>query len=181
MKGVVFTEFLEMVEDAHSPILAEQILADAEPESGGAYTSVGKYNYMELVSMVCHLGRLTDTPVPELLQTFGGYMFGRFLEGYPQFFEGETSALDFLPKVDGYIHGEVRKLYPDAELPVFDSERPDTNTLIMTYESARPLAKFAEGLVAAAIDHFENPVELTVEDLSDGKGIKARFTLTTKE
>ena len=181
MKGVVFTEFLEMVEGAHSPILADQILADADPDSGGAYPAVGTYDYMDLVSMVCHLGRRTDTPVPELLHTFGGYMFGRFLEGYPQFFEGETSPLDFLPKVDGYIHGEVRKLYPDAELPVFDSERPDAQTLIMTYESSRPLAQFAEGLIAAAIDHFEKPIDLVTEDLSDGKGTKARFTLTEKE
>ena len=181
MKGVVFTDFLEMVEGAHSHILDEQILADADPESGGAYTAVGTYDYMELGSMGCHLGRRTDTPVPELLHTFGGYMFGRFLEGYPQFFEGETSPLDFLPKVDGYIHGEVRKLYPDAELPVFDSERPDAQTLIMTYESSRPLAQFAEGLIAAAIDHFEKPIDLVTEDLSDGKGTKARFTLTEKE
>ena len=30
MKGIVFTEFLEMVDDAFSPEMTEQILADAE-------------------------------------------------------------------------------------------------------------------------------------------------------
>jgi hypothetical protein len=176
MKGVVFTEFLEMVENAHSPLMAEQLLMETEPESGGAYTSVGTYDYQELVAMVCQLGRHTGTPVPELLHAFGRYMFGRFLAGFPQFFEGETSALEFLPKVDGYIHGEVRKLYADAELPEFTTENAP-GMLTMTYTSSKPLAKFAEGMIEAAIAHFGKPVNLTVQDLSNGAGTHARFVL----
>jgi hypothetical protein len=176
MKGVVFTEFLEMVENAHSPLMAEQLLTEIEPKSGGVYTRVGTYDYQELVAMVCQLGRHTGTPVPDLLHTFGRYMFSRFLAGFPQFFDGETSVLGFLPKLDGHIHGKVRKLYADAELPEFTAESAP-GMLTTTYISSRPLAKFAKGLIEAAIAHFGRPVNLTVEDLSNRAGTHARFIL----
>ena len=38
MKGVVFTEFLEMVEDIFSPDIADQIVEEADLPSGGVYT-----------------------------------------------------------------------------------------------------------------------------------------------
>jgi Haem-NO-binding len=51
------------------------------------------------------------------LRSFGKHLFGRFVCNYPQFFGGINSALTFLANIEGYIHVEVRKLYPDAELP----------------------------------------------------------------
>jgi hypothetical protein len=50
--------------------------------------------------------------------------------------------------------------------------------MIMDYRSPRPMAVFAEGLVMAAIRHYGEQIELRVEDLSDGAGNAARFTLT---
>jgi len=41
MKGIVFTEFLEMVENKFSPELADRIIEGAEVPSGGVYTAVG--------------------------------------------------------------------------------------------------------------------------------------------
>jgi hypothetical protein len=49
--------------------------------------------------------------------------------------------------------------------------------LTMTYTSSKPLAKFAEGMIEAAIAHFGKPVNLTVQDLSNGAGTHARFVL----
>jgi Haem-NO-binding len=51
MKGVVFTEFLEMVEDRFSPEMADRIIEGAELASGGVYTTVGTYDHGEMIQL----------------------------------------------------------------------------------------------------------------------------------
>ena len=181
MKGVVFTEFLEMVEEKFSPDTADQIIEAVDPPSGGAYTATGTYDFEELASLVTELSHESNIPIPHLLEAFGKHLFTRFYAGYPQFFDGVSSTIEFLPLVDGYIHGEVRKLYPDAELPKFECDTSDPNRLVMDYSSKRPLAEFAKGLILGCIDHFGDDVTFEHEDLSGGTGNSARFTLTRND
>lgn len=180
MKGVVFTEFLEMVEDKFSPELADRIVNACDLPSGGVYTAVGTYHHDEIVQLVVKLSEETKVAVPDLLRVFGQHMFGRFHAGYPQFFAGITDALTFLEGVEGYIHVEVRKLYPDAELPSFKYERPSPDRMVMTYSSARPFGPLAEGLISACIDHYGGGIEVSSSDVSGGHGTSVRFELTRK-
>jgi hypothetical protein len=52
MKGVVFTEFLEMVEGRFGLAMADRIIEAAQLPSSGAYTAVGTYDYTEMVHLV---------------------------------------------------------------------------------------------------------------------------------
>ena len=79
--------------------------------------------------------------------------------------------------MERHIHIEVRKLYPDAELPAFEYSRPMEGTLIMTYQSHRAMADFAEGLILGCIEHFGEPIALEREDMSGGAGTCVRFVL----
>lgn len=49
MKGIVFVEFLEMVESTFSAEMADDIIDACDLSSGGAYTSVGTYPHSEIV------------------------------------------------------------------------------------------------------------------------------------
>ena len=109
------------------------------------------------------------------------HLFGRFVGSYPQFFEGVQSTFDFLANIEGYIHVEVRKLYPDADLPTFEYDTSQRGRLIMVYKSARPFAALAEGLLLGAIEHFGETVDVQREDLSEGRGMYVRFTLIHRE
>src|SRR5438874_237356 len=120
MKGIVFTEFLEMIEEQHGPEMADRIILQAELASGGAYTAVGTYDHREAIRLVRGLSDATGMAPPEVLRAFGKHLFTRFVKGYPQFFEGNQDAFSFLEKIDSYVHVEVKKLYPDAQLPKFD-------------------------------------------------------------
>ena len=175
MKGVVFTEFLAMVEDRFSLATVEEIIDRAQLPSGGVYTSVGTYPVAEMVSLVDQLAHKTGIAVPELLKAFGGHLLTRFVEGYPGFFSSHGSALDFLMAVEGHIHVEVRKLYADAELPRFLCERPSPDRLVLHYRSPRGLADLAEGLIRGCAAHYREPIELEREDLSAGRGQNVRF------
>lgn len=180
MKGMVFAEFLEMVEEKFSSDMVDRIIDSAALRSGGAYTTVGTYDHREMIELVTCLSRETGIPAPELIRTFGTHMFGRFHLLFPKYFEDVSSTFDFLRRVEDYIHIEVRKLYPEAELPSFTCESPHPHQLSLTYHSSRPFAALAEGLIRGCIAHYREPVELEVEDLSGGKGTAARFILTRK-
>lgn len=178
MKGVVFTEFLELVEDKFSPEMADSIIEASDLPSQGAYTSLGTYSHDEMIQLVKCLSRETGIPLEDLIRTFGEHLFSRFSVTYPHFFENIEHAFDFLKNLEDYIHVEVRKLYPDAELPKFAYESPDPRTLIMRYSSSRPFGDLAEGLIIGCINHFQNAIELKREDLELGDNTRIRFTLT---
>lgn len=177
MKGIVFTEFLEMIETKFGDEMADKIIVDAVLPSGGAYTAIGTYDHRELIALVDQLSKHSQRPVPELVETFGYHLFGQFFAAYPEFFTGIDSALDFLANVDKYIHDEVLKLYPDAELPSFEYDRSMPDTLVMIYRSSRPFANLALGLVQGCIDHFAEKIALTIEDIASGTDTAMKFTL----
>jgi hypothetical protein len=180
MRGIVFTEFLEMVEDRFTPAVADQIIEAARLSSGGAYTAVGTYDHHELVQLVVQLSRVTGIAGPELVRAFGEYLFGRFVLAYPHFFDHVASAFTFLARVENHIHTEVRKLYPDAELPTFTCDAAVPNRLMLTYKSARPFADLAEGLILGCIQHFGETIDVHKDDLSQGHKTCVRFVLTKR-
>lgn len=167
MKGMVFTEFLEMVEAKFSADMVDDIIEDSDLPNRGAYTAVGTYDHEELVKMVVALSKRTNIAAPALVQVFGEHLFGRFNALYPSFFAGVTSALDFLEGIETIIHTEVRKLYPDAQLPKFECKRaPDG--LSMLYSSPRHFGDLAEGLIRGAVAHFGGGVDVIRLNQPDG-------------
>jgi len=177
MKGIVFTEFLEMVESRFSPAMVDQIIVDARIPSGGAYTSVGTYDHGEMWSLLAALSKATETPVPDLLRTFGQHLFRRFVVAFPHFFAAAKSTFDFLASLNSVIHVEVRKLYPDAELPHFEVQERSASRMVLLYQSARHFADLAEGLIQGCAEHFREPLAIARESVSADSGSRVRFTL----
>jgi hypothetical protein len=179
MKGVVFTEFLEMVEDRFSADMVDDIIGDANLPSGGAYTAIGTYPHEEIVALVVALSQRSGVAVPDLLKIYGEHLFSIFVRGYPSFFTGVTDAFDFLAGIEDVIHAEVRKLYPDAELPRFDVEHSNNGKeLILIYHSRRHFEDLADGLMRGCIAHFGGNIAIRRETLGEGDARKERFVLT---
>lgn len=178
MKGVVFTEFLEMVEDKFSADMVDDIIDEANPPSGGAYSAVGTYDHAEIVALVVALSAHSGIPTNDLLRIFGEHLFGRFVIGYPGFFEGITDCFEFLSGIENIIHAEVRKLYPDAELPKFEVEQHDADRLVMRYYSKRHFEDLAEGLIHGCIAYFGGSIVLSRETVAIGDAQYERFSLT---
>ena len=181
MKGIVFTEFLEMVEAKFSSDLVDRIVEGAEIRSGGAYTSVGTYDHVEMLRLVDCLSREIGIDSQELMRVFGEHLFARFYILYPKYFHGIETSFDFLTKIENYIHVEVHKLYPEAELPTFKRDTSQPGCLHLTYRSTRPFASLAEGLIRGCLAHFGETADVQVEDLSDGAGTAARFVVTQRD
>jgi hypothetical protein len=177
MKGIVFTEFVDMVEARYSPAAVDQIIQAARLPSGGSYTSVGTYDHAEMWSLLVELSKISGTPVPDLLRDFGAHLMGRFVAAFPALFEAPKCSFDFLEGLDAIIHREVRKLYADAELPRFAVLERRDNRMVMLYESPRHFADLAEGLIGGCASHYGETLSIVRENLATEAGSRVRFVL----
>lgn len=164
MKGVVFVELVAMAESVAGEDLVDEVLETAPLESGGVFTAVGNYPCSELMTLVQAFSERLNAPVEDLQIMFGKWMFNRFVDGYPAFFVGKTDAFTMLESIEDEVHVEVRKLYPEVELPTFATERLDDKTLQMIYRSERPLVSFCHGMILACVDHFGAAAEISRTD-----------------
>lgn len=160
MKGTIFVELIKMAEDAFGEDTVDDVLDKANLENDGAFTTVGNYPCSELVKIVMAFSEHSGLS-PEVLQRkFGHWMMDHFVENYPVFFQGKQDTFSMLESVDGEIHVEVKKLYPDAELPVFETQRIAPDHLAMTYSSPRPLVEFCHGMIEACLDRFDQTADI---------------------
>ncbi|MAY42870.1 MULTISPECIES: heme NO-binding domain-containing protein [unclassified Neptuniibacter] len=161
MLGIVFTEFMEMVEDQFSADVLDDVLDSSNLDSEGAYTSVGYYDHQEMIRMVVALSKKVNLPVDDLIETFGQHLFGVLISKYPTLRGDIDSALDFLETVDSTVHIQVKKLYPNAELPEFDCERISNDRLNLHYRSKRPFSVLALGLIKGCGEFFGDTLEVS--------------------
>lgn len=179
MRGIVFTELMDMVEQKFGYSMVDSIIENAKLETGGSYTSVGNYPYSELVCILVELSKQSGLSVDELQVIYGEHLFTVFSTNYPVFFDQDQSALQFLASVESKIHPEVHKLYPDAELPSFDVEHLDSKSLTMVYSSERKMGMFAEGLIKGCLTYFNESADILKDQLTED-GSKVRFTITRR-
>jgi hypothetical protein len=166
-----------MVEARYSPMVLEDLIDQADLPSKCAYTAVGTYPPGEMFTLVTLLSDNSGVPVPALLKLYGEHLFTRFEAKYPQFFEDAKNAFDFLAAVENHIHKEVRKLYPDAELPSFLIEVHEPTYFSMVYTSTRALGDLCEGLIIGCLKHFGETAEIVREDLHSAPLARIRFKI----
>jgi len=178
MKGVIFTTFLESVESAWGLDMVDKIIENSDLASEGSYTAVGTYDHQEAVALISALSEETGTSVSDLLKGFGEHLFGVLITGHPHFAAGVEHPLDFLEGVERYIHVEVKKLYPDAQLPSFECARQSDDCLEMIYASGRHLEDLCEGLILGCVSYFSRESSISRETLEDGR---ERFLIQLSE
>jgi hypothetical protein len=178
VKGIVFREFIDMVESQFSTETADAIIQTSALSTNGAYTSVGTYPHQEMVQLVSNLSTHTGISVPDLLKHFGRHLFGRFVEVHPNLTNAFSDVFSLLGALENTIHVDVNKLYHDAELPTFRYEQDNQQTMVFIYQSRRRMADFALGLIEGCIAHFKENITIQRTELpSQGEEALTRFTL----
>ncbi|UOB19074.1 heme NO-binding domain-containing protein [Abyssalbus ytuae] len=180
MKGIVFTEFLEMVEDAFGLETVDYIIENSALKSKGIYTSVGTYPFSEMVSLITNLSQKVNIPADDLIYEYGKYFFNVLFTNHSGIFEAYTSPVELLNSVENHIHVHVRKIYPEAELPTFDVLENKDNSMIMVYKSERGLYKFAQALIEKTFEHYNRSAIVNFEKLNE-LGTEVKFTITQNE
>ncbi len=160
VKGILFNLAEEVVEAAYGAATWERII-DASQVSG-AYTTLGNYPDEEFSKIIGGAVQVLGAPEATVVSSIAEGAIPLLSERYPDFFVGHDSARSFVLTLNDIIHPEVKKLYPDVNVPEFDfiDQGPDTELLI-GYHSARQLCALAEGFIRGAATRYGETVAIS--------------------
>ena len=176
MKGIVFTEFLTLVEDKFGLETVDEIIQKSNLTSKGVYTAIGTYEFSEMLSLLEHLSEKTSLSINDLLYVYAEHFFGVLVHSYGDLLSRYKDPIDMLASIENHIHVEVRKIYPDAELPTFRVLEKTDNKLVLEYMSSRAMYSFGLGLMHKTFEHFNQKADITLDKLkSDGS--KVNYTI----
>lgn len=167
MRGVVFTELIEFVENALGFEVADKMIEMAKLHHSGAYTQGGNYPFDEMQKLLQSLCQITKKEPNELLYIFGEHLFTVLVKLYGRDIEQIGSSLNFIDSVENYVHVEVKKLYPDADLPRFETIKKEENSLTLIYQSNKKLEAFAHGLMVACGRFFNEKLDVNYDVISE--------------
>jgi hypothetical protein len=174
MKGIIFTEFLELVEEKFGLEMVDTIISQSDLESNGEYTAVGTYDFSEMLQLITHLSQNTSISVDDLLLVYAEHLFAVLIKFHPDLVKNYTNPMDLLASIENHIHVEVKKIYPDAQLPTFDIVDKSEDSMVMIYKSDKALYMLGKGLMLETFKLFNTPVDIKYEKLKED-GTEVRF------
>ncbi len=173
MKGIVFTEFLDLVEDKFGLEMVDEIIEKSNLESGGVYTAVGTYAFSEMLQLLRHLSKNTNISIDDLLLVYAEHFFGVLKRNYGDLLSRYTDPIEMLSSIENHIHVEVKKIYPEAELPTFEVLEKTEDSLVMVYKSSRAMHHFGLGLMNKTFEYFKAKATIELEKIKeDGTEVK---------
>ncbi|WP_417786479.1 heme NO-binding domain-containing protein [Tenacibaculum sp.] len=176
MKGIVFTEFLDLVEDKFGIEMVDKIIEQSELDSDGVYTAIGTYKFSEMLQLLQNLSNNTGISTDDLLLVYAEHFFLVLEDSYPGILATYKDPIEMLSSIEDHIHVEVKKIYPDAELPTFLVEEKSENSLVLLYKSSRAMHHFGLGLMNKTFEHFNSSAEIVLEKIKDD-GTEVRFII----
>lgn len=176
MKGIVFTEFLDLVEDKFGLEMVDKIIYQSNLDSEGVYTAVGTYSFSEMLQLLKNLSKNTGLSPDDLLLAYGEHFFSVIETSYPDLLATYKDAIEMLASIENHIHVEVQKIYPEAELPTFIVENKTESSIIMVYKSSRSMHHFGLGLMNKTFEHFNSSATIVLEKIKED-GTEVRFVI----
>ena len=173
MKGIVFTEFLDLVEEKFGIEMVDKIISQSTLESEGIYTSIGTYSFSEMLQLLKHLSENTNISIDNLLLVYAEHFFSVIENSYPGLLATYKDPIEMISSIEDHIHIEVRKIYPDAEHPAFIVEEKTEDSLVLIYKSSRAMHHFGLGLMNKTFAHFNSTANIVLEKIKeDGTVVK---------
>lgn len=178
MKGIIFRELLELVEERFGLETVDHIIESSDLPSGGAYTTVGTYDFAEMLQLLSHLSEKTGIDIGTLQRVFAEHFYKVIERDYSSFLKTYSDPLEMLASIENHIHVEVQKIYPEAQLPTFEVQEKTDNKLVMVYSSSRAMYSFGLGLMEQTFKYFDQQATIDFELLKDD-GSEVKFVIST--
>jgi len=104
MKGIIFTEFLDMVEAQFGLAVVDEIITNSNTVNNGVYTSVGTYDFNEMVALLVALGDVVSKDIQDLLYTFGLYLFQSLDKAHPEIIRNYKSPMPLIAAINDQFY-----------------------------------------------------------------------------
>jgi hypothetical protein len=123
MKGIVFNDFLELVEIKFGLEMVGRIIPESQLSSNGIYTAVGTYRFYEMLQLLQNLSHHSKISIDSLLLNYSQYFFSVIQTSRLSFLITYKDPIEMLSFIENYIHIEVKKICSKAEFPIFILEK----------------------------------------------------------
>ena len=175
MKGVVFNLLEQLVRREFGDSAWNSVRQDADVDA--TFTSIDSYPDAVLRRLIAAVGKRAQKTPGEALQWFGRHSMPLLKSMYPSLFDSQPSARSFILTLNDIIHPEVQRLYPGADVPVFDFGTPSPDELTLGYQSPRKLCALAQGFIEGAADHYGEVVDVEQSECMHRGDAKCVFRL----
>ena len=179
MKGILFTELIEMMEGLLGLELTNKVIDGARLKNGGAYTSIGTYSHTDLTRLLESLGQHVHNPKEVLLKSYGEYLFHRSSHLLHEKIIEYKDTFSLLLQLQSFIDMEVRKLYPNAPTAFVEAKLISPHCLHLIYHSKQNMSFLLEGVILGSIGYFQESITVTREEFNADHS-KVRFKLEKK-
>lgn len=180
MKGIFFTEFLEMIEKEYGLSLAEKIISELGVGNNGVYESTADYPYDQFVELCGLLSKEVRSSVIDITKNFGEYLFSRLVILFRPKFAGNSCIFDFLDQIDYFVHKNIQESFTNVVIPRFRAMKINESTFQMTYQTEKLLIHLAIGLFMGCQRFFNEELTLNTEFISERSKLVS-FTLSKSQ
>lgn len=181
MKGVVFVELLELLDDRFSMEFTEKVIEVARVPSAGAYNALGQFDHRELLALMeAYESCSHDNPTP-IYRELGQRLVTRCITEFPTLFRTDSCLSDTLGHMESLMHMDDLLVDQSSELPEIKLEQVTERQLVLDYFYDPRLADFTIGLIHGCAEYHK--LESNVHCLPmNHEGIQAtRFLISMSE
>jgi len=186
MKGIVFTEFLDLVEEKFGIEMVDKIISQSRLESKGVYTSIGTYSFYEMLQLLHNLSKNKDISIINLLRVYAGQIFSAMDTIHPDMLTSYKDPIEMIASMNHHIEKifttkdaptiELIKAKSFSTLPQFIVKEKTKNLLIINYKSNRRMQHFWLGLMHEMFQHFNETATIVLEK-TNKDGTEIKFTI----
>jgi hypothetical protein len=187
MKGIIFTEFLDLVEERFGLEMVDKIICQSRLESEGIYTSIGTYSFYEFLQLLHNLSKNNSISIINLLRVYATQIFSAMDTIHPDMLKSYNDSIEMIAAMNQHIekifttkdasHEQLLKAKSFSPLPQFIVKEKTKNSLIINYKSQRRMEHFWLGLMHEMFQHFDETATIVLEKVKkDGSEVK--FTIT---
>jgi hypothetical protein len=183
VKGIVFTEFLDLVEEKFGLEMVDKIISQSSLESEGIYTSIGTYSFYEMLQLLNSLNKYKGLSIINLLRVYAKQIFSVMHLIYPEMLTRYKDPIEMIAAMNHHIE----KIFTEKDalpierigeksfsgLPQFIVKEKTEYSLIINYKSDRSMHYFWLGFMHEIFEYFNATATIVLEKIKkDGTEIK---------
>jgi len=155
MHGIIFSELEKYTDKKLGAGAWKKLVAEAGLGTK-TYLVTSSYPDTEAVALITTASRITNLPVPAILEDFGAFIVPSLLSLYKPLVKKDWKTLDLIEHTEETIHKVVRLQNPGAAPPALIVKRLSPREVVITYTSQRKMCGIAKGIAA----HFHEKITI---------------------
>ena len=155
MKGFVLTGVFDFLEKQFDEQLVFDLMDKYGMPLGGVYSPVADYPDNTLFQLLERAAELLDMPSSKLSKILGVNLFAELSSLNPFWVGQAKNTFELLKSHDVLLNKTVEEAFPGFIAPSFNCIEINPDILEISYKSTFMHADVAEGLISAAMIHYQ--------------------------